>query len=193
MSSHYRKVQTSIWLDAKFCALSDDAKLLFLMLLTHPGMTSIGAIRASVATLASDLGWTAPRTRRALQASLDAGMAEMDERLILLPNFLRYNRPENPNVVKSWARGFSELPECGLKRVCLSRAKAFAEGLGEAFRKAFREAFAEAIAKGMRNQEQEQKHLYPIQGGTNPEVGVTTDSQDKALGQTLSRGRRAAR
>ncbi len=41
----YRKVETRIWNDATFRSLSDDGKLLFLFVLTHPSQTSLGAMR----------------------------------------------------------------------------------------------------------------------------------------------------
>ena len=44
----YRKVDPKIWNDEKFRELSDSAKLLFLFLLTHPHMTPLGAMRATV-------------------------------------------------------------------------------------------------------------------------------------------------
>jgi hypothetical protein len=82
-------------------------------------------------------------------------MVRHDEQaaLIWLPNFLKYNAPENPNVVRSWQASLDLLPECGLKdelmRACRNLVatlpKGFAEGLPEPFR------------KGLRNQEQEQE------------------------------------
>lgn len=46
--ARYRKIDSRIWNDAKFRELSDNGKLVFLMLLTHPSMTSLGAMRATV-------------------------------------------------------------------------------------------------------------------------------------------------
>ena len=47
--ARFRKIDPRIWNDAKFAALSSEAKLLFLYLLTSPAMTILGAlpIRAS--------------------------------------------------------------------------------------------------------------------------------------------------
>jgi hypothetical protein len=59
--SQYRKVDTRIWNDAQFCGLSDDGKLVFLLLLTHPNMTSLGAMRATLAGLAEEIGWEPER------------------------------------------------------------------------------------------------------------------------------------
>lgn len=153
--SRYRKVDPRIWNDEKYRALSDDGKLVFLMLLTHPSMTALGAMRATPGGLAEELGWAPERLREAFGEALSKGMAKHDAsaHLICLPSFIKYNQPESPNVVKAWVGAFDLLPECPLKREVLQRAKAYAEGLPQGFRKAFGEAFA----KSMPNQEPEQE------------------------------------
>lgn len=151
MAAKYRKIDTRIWNDAKFSNLSDQGKLVFFMLLTHPNMTSLGAMRASLAGLAEELGWLPEAFREAFREALAKGMVEHDQKacLIALPNFVKYNPPESPNVVKAWAAAADLLPECRLKTLVIQRAKAFAEGFGE--------AFAKAYLKTMPNQEQEQE------------------------------------
>ncbi len=137
--------------------MSDSGKLAFLFLLTHPHMTALGAMRATVAGLAEELGWDAEGFRKAFHEALQKGMAEHDAKacLIALPNFIRYNSPESPNVVKAWVGSLDMLPECPLKNRTISRAKDFAEALPEAFAKALPEAFAKGIP--YQEQEQEQK------------------------------------
>jgi hypothetical protein len=143
--ARYRKVDPRIWNDAKFSAVSDDAKLLFLYVMTHPHSTALGAFRATIPGLSAELNWPVARGREAFGQLTAARMIEHDEQagFIGLPNFLKYNRPESPNVVRSWSEGFHLIPECGLKDRLAARMKAFAEGLGEGFRKAFGEAFPE--------------------------------------------------
>lgn len=155
MSSTYRKVDTRIWNDAKFCALDDRGKLAFLMLLTHPSMTAVGAMRATLGGLGEELGWGAEAFREAFAQAHSRGMVEHDPRanFIGLPKFLEYNRPESPNVVKAWARSFDLLPECEHKTRLLTRCKGYVQGLDEAFQ----QALEQAIAKAMPNQEQEQE------------------------------------
>lgn len=153
--ARYRKIDPRIWNDQKFRELSDNGKLVFLMLLTHPHMTAIGAMRGTMGGLADELGWSVEAFREAFREASAKGMAEHDERasFVALPNFVKYNAPESPNVVKAWNAALDLLPECPLKSVVIQRAKAFAEALPEAFTKALPEAFA----KGMPNQEQEQE------------------------------------
>jgi hypothetical protein len=163
--ARYRKVDPRIWNDAGFRQLSDSGKLAFLFLITHPNMTSLGAMRATLPGLAAELEWSAEDFREAFGEALQQGMVEHDGKahLVALPNFIRYNAPESPNVVRAWVGAVDLLPECDLKTLVLQRAKASAEGLS----KAFAQAFGEAFAKAMPNQEQEQKQeqTYPPSHG----------------------------
>jgi hypothetical protein len=151
----YRKIDTRIWNDAKFIALSDKGKLAFLFLLTHPHMTSLGAMRATLPGLASELRWDAEAFGEAFREALRKGLVEHDDKacFVGLPNFLKYNGPESPNVVKSWSESLDLIPECDLKSRLLNRVKGFVEGLS----KGFAEALPEAFAKGMPNPEPEQE------------------------------------
>ena len=151
----YRKIDPRIWNDAKFRQISDSGKLLFLFLLTHPHMTSLGAMRATIPGLAAELGWKEKALAEALAEALAKGIAKHDPEasLLWLPNFLKYNGPESPNVVKSWVNAVDMLPECGLLSRVFEATKAYTEGLGEGFRKALPKAFA----KGMPYQEQAQE------------------------------------
>ena len=155
----YRKVDTRIWNDEKFMALSDTGKLAFFFVMTNPHMTAIGAMRGTVPGLAAELGWKLPKFSRAFMEAVRKGMIDYDEgsAFIALPNFLKYNPPESPNVVKSWRDAIDMLPECAGKIRLASRCVAFAEGLPKGFHEALPKAFREVFAKSMPNQEQEQE------------------------------------
>ena len=151
----FRKVDPRIWNDCKFRSLTDSAKLAFLFVLTHPSLTHLGAMRATVEGLAAELGWSTEAFRDAFGEALSNGMAKHDSKACFfwLPNFLKYNKPESPNVVKAWEQSIDLLPECTLKTALIRHGKAYAEGLG----KAFGEALPEAFRKPMPNQEQKQE------------------------------------
>jgi uncharacterized phage protein (TIGR02220 family) len=159
----YRKVDPKIWNDRKFRSLSDNGKLVFLFLLTHPHMTALGAMRATVPGLGAELEWKEKAFREAFQEALLKGMVKADEKacFVWLPKFLRYNTPESPNVVRAWAKAADDIPECNLKEQCLQGAKALLEGYHEGYQKAFAEAFPEASRKPSPNQEQEQEQDIP--------------------------------
>lgn len=181
--AHYRKIDARIWNDAKFRDMSDRAKLVFFMLLTHPHMTSIGAMRASINGLASEMGWPAKAFGEAFGEALEKGMVKHDERacFIWLPRFLKYNGPESPNVLRAWAKSIDVLPECQLKNDAIQNVKAFAEGLSEGFRKAFQEAWAHPSP----NQEQEQEQEQDIRTPLPPNGGKRANGIDHELEQAI--------
>ncbi|MGB0419017.1 MAG: hypothetical protein ACPGF8_05450, partial [Opitutales bacterium] len=155
----YRKIDSRIWNDEKFRELSDNGKLVFLFLLTHPHMTALGAMRATIPGLASEIGWSQKAFAEAFREAFAKGMAKHDEKacFLWLPNFLKYNKPESPNVVKAWESSLDLLPECALKSLLIQCVKDFTEGLTEGFQKALPEAFAKAMPYQEQEQEQEQE------------------------------------
>lgn len=170
--SRYRKIDVRIWNDEKFRGLSDDGKLIFILVLTHPNMTAIGAMRGTLPGLAAEMGWLPDRLSEAFREALSKGIVEHDEKAscIALPNFLRYNPPESPNVVKAWEASLDLVPECTLKRVTIQRAKDFLKGKTKAFAEALPKAFAEALPKPMPYQEQEpEQDQEPKQVGRDDE------------------------
>lgn len=152
--ARYRKIDTRIWNDAKFREMSERGQLAFLFALTHPNMTMLGAMRATIPGLAAEYGHNIPEKsfRKAFHEGLSKGMVKHDEMASLLwfPNFLKYNKPESPNVVKTWPEAFDLLPEGPMKAQLLQHLKDFMEGMSAAFQQAFRESFAEGCAKGCR-------------------------------------------
>lgn len=175
MKPRYRKISVRIWGDEKFRELSDRGKLAFLFCLTHPNLTGIGAMRATMAGLAAEIGWSEKAFREAFREPLAKGMARVDERAcaVTLPRFIKHNPPESPNVVKSWKNIPDSLPECALIDDQIGACASFIlnemEDDKKGFAKAFREAFPKALPKdyreGLANQEhmhkQEQKHTPP--------------------------------
>ena len=161
--ARYRKIDPRIWNDEKFRTMSHEGQRLFLFVLTHPALTMIGAMRATQSGLSEELGLDAKAFREAFGEALSKGMLKYDEKafLLWLPNFLKYNAPESPNVVKSWGSALDLLPECDLRKEVLSSAKAFISTMSKAFTealpKAFDEALPKAISKTIPNQEQEQE------------------------------------
>lgn len=136
--AHYRKIDVQIWNDAKMVSLKPGAKLAFIFLITHPNMTSIGAMRATIPGLAAELGVT-PKDFSEVFAK---GLAKHDEKslCVFLPNFMKYQAAESPNVIKNWVKQFAYIPEGLLKDEAIGSLKAYVEGMPEGFRKAFNEA-----------------------------------------------------
>lgn len=157
--ARYRKIDVRLWGDEKFLALSGlepSGKALWIYFLTSPNTNSIpGLFRAGEAAMAEELGWPLKGFREAFAELFREGLANADwkARLVWLPNAIKYNRPDNPNVVTSWSVSWDELPECKLKCLAYETLKLFVEPLGEGFAK----AFAKACPNRMPNKEQEQE------------------------------------
>jgi hypothetical protein len=157
--SRYRKIDTRIWGDVRFRELSSpppSGKYLWLFLLSGPQTSNIpGLFRAGEMALAEELGWSLEGFRKAFAEPWSKGLVKADwnARVVWVQNAIKYNAPENPNVVKSWSSTWDDIPECALKLEAYERLKAFTEGLG----KGFAEAFVQGCGKGMPNQEQEQE------------------------------------
>jgi hypothetical protein len=169
--SHYRKIDVKIWNDEKFVSLSVHGQLAFVMLLTHPMMTALGAMRGTPGGLVEELcrGDEGLREafREAFRDIFGKGMAEHDEKssVIALPNFLRYNLPESPNVVKAWVKAAELIPESRLKDLTIQRAVGYAEALSKGFKEAIPEAFRKATPKPS-------PKTYPYQRAESSEPGA---------------------
>lgn len=170
--ARYRKIDPRIWNDEKFASLSHEGQRAFLFILTHPSMTSLGAFRATKEGIEAELGIDTKGFAKPFQELLSKGLIKYDEScfLVFAPNFLKYNQPENPNVVKGWAGCLDLLPECPLLAEVLQRAKscasansktskAFSEALGRVT-ETLSERYAKQLSKGLAIQKQEQEQEY---------------------------------
>ncbi len=156
----YRKVDPRIWNDAKFRTLSDDGKLAFLFVLTHPQMTALGAMRGTISGLAEELRWDVARMRDAMSDAIrhDMVVVNADASFICLPKFLRYNEPEGPNsVTKAWLDALDLIPECAEKADLISNCRKYLDGKSDAFRHAIGHAIWDAFGMPCPIQEQEQE------------------------------------
>lgn len=165
--ARYRKIDVRMWNDRKFRELSDNGKLAFILLLTHPDTTQIGTIRTRVSNLADELGWQRDAMSHAIQEVTLNGMIDADEKagLMVINNFLKYNAPSSPNAFKSWCELIDLMPECDLLDKHVARLKTFVDGLSVGMRNAIPNDLIDAIKDAMsrtngqpcRTQEQEQE------------------------------------
>lgn len=169
--AHYRKVDVRIWNDAKFNNLSHLGKLAFVLLITHPSMTMLGAMRATPEGLAAELKADPEAFREAFAEGLSKGLMQYDQEAacVWLPNFLKYQTAESPNVIRNWVSQVEFIPECTLKTLAVAGLQAYAEGLNEAFAKAFREAFAKAFPESVSS-----KQLAVSESKAPSQVGEVT-------------------
>lgn len=184
--SRYRKIEVRTWSDEKFRKLSaipPSGQGLWFFLLTGPHTTAIpGLFRAGRAAMAEELNWEQEDFDEAFREVSDKGMAKADfkAKLVWLPNAIRHNKPESPNVVRGWRVELDLLPECELKREAMVGIRKALERAGASFVKAFDELLMpekddleksstkastkpslKASSKASPNQEQEQEQEYP--------------------------------
>ena len=122
----YRNIETRIWNDEKFGQLDQRGKLAWLCLLTHPIMTPMGAGVVPPLLLDQvldiDRGWCGDSNcedsqggcehtgERYLERFKEASLVYRDNHLVIVRNYLVYNRPDNPNQLASWVSICEELP-----------------------------------------------------------------------------------
>jgi len=176
----YSKVSRRKWNDERVQALSwppPNGLTLWDRLLTGPELGVIpGAFQAWEAGLAQALRWKLEGFRQAFGEVLREGLARADWSvgLVWVPKAIEHNKPESPNVVRSWRDSWEELPECALKAEIYESLRAYlCESMGEPYVKAFdeacrkpstkpsRKAFGKASSKPWPNQEQEQEQDQP--------------------------------
>lgn len=173
--ARYKKIDVRIWNDAKFNALSSDAQLIFLYLLTSPQTTMLGAVPVDKHTVSRILKFDDIRYGIGYKQLSQYGMLEYDEAGIFwIKNFLKYNPPENPKVVISYASLLDLFPECPLLikiaksvlRACEARGDSYVNALHPEFKKLAKYDIAKGmpygIAYGMPYQEQEQEQEQEI-------------------------------
>jgi hypothetical protein len=112
MTRDYGKVRAQFWDDDALRELSIEANYLALYLITSRHTNAIGCFRLPIAYILNDTRLDKKSLERALAELHQAGYAVPCERTpwIFIPNFLRHNPPENPNVWRKCARELSELP-----------------------------------------------------------------------------------
>ena len=169
--SRYRTVHCLIWNDDKFPFISDRCQLLWFHLRTTPMSNPLGCYKASLEGLAAEKRWPLKRYAETFQEGLDKGFWRYNERfhVVYFPNHFKYNRPENPNVLKGWLKGWAEIPDCDLKAECLQQLKSFAEGWDKAFRNVLA-TFGVTFAKQEQEQEREQDYTNSDDYGLSTEV-----------------------
>ena len=155
--ARFRKIDPRIWNDERFVGLSERQKLVFFFLLTHPHQTALGGFRTTLEGLSVEIGIPLTSFRRAFVKVEKTGMVEFCRRhhALVLPNFLRYNRPQSPNVVKSWGKaastGLELIPECDLKTLLVERTIRFVSALGPSFTHAIPKELSDILDRASRN------------------------------------------
>ena len=165
----YRKVDPRIWNDAKFHSFSIEAKMIFLYILTSPRLTRIGALPMRKSSVFEEITPSPTPCATPWEAGLselcESGVLDYDDRgLFFVRNFLKFNAPDNPSVVKGWQVDFDCLPECALLASIVDKARESCESRGKNFEAIFAtlnlpkiDRVGHGVEHPVPHQEQEQK------------------------------------
>ncbi len=145
-----RLVGTDHHNDEAFLDLSRDARLVYLHLITHPQMTSLGLLRMTVGGLADECDLDRQSCDVALRDLAAIGRIEVGKRCVALSaDYLE--EPANPSVVMGWGRIIDLLPSTDLVRRRVDRAVSMvrerAEQVGTEKSAAWLDAIPEAMAR----------------------------------------------
>lgn len=123
----YRKVEPRMWDDERFAALSPEAKLTWLCILTGPHTTALpGLSVCGVASLAEAIRYGIDTVSKALDELVAKGLvkANLGARVILVPNAPRYNPCPNVKVLKGWLSLWKNVPDCAEKYAYIKHLRA---------------------------------------------------------------------
>ena len=123
----FGKIHRSFWTSPEIRALGESPRTLAAYLLTGPHSTMLGCFRIPDAYVAEDLGWDVEGVRLAFAALADIGFALRDEvsKWVVIPNFLKWNCPENPNQVKALKKVFAAVPDFEFMPALVASISAF--------------------------------------------------------------------
>lgn len=173
VDSRYIRIATKFWQDEKARRLSDDAKLLYLYVLTSPHSNMAGYYVLPKPYVAYDLQWLPERLDKALAELLRTGLIKYCEQndVVFIPNFFKYNPIQNRNQAVGVAKRVSELPANTLQKDFLAAVKRFAQP--------FLELFAERLTEWFGNTETE------TETDTDTETETETESKPDPVVSSL--------
>jgi hypothetical protein len=147
LKKRYRKIHCTIWNEERFASISNNAKLAYFYILTHPNMTALGAMRGTANGIAAELGVSTS----AVNELLNIHLVQYDPATscLYVPDFIEWQAPESTNVVKAWAKSFDLIPDGIFKRQVVLEAHAYIRTLSTPFQVAFDKALKEAFPKGL--------------------------------------------
>ncbi|WP_302295667.1 hypothetical protein [Parasutterella excrementihominis] len=179
--ARYRKIDVRMWNDRKFRELSDNAKLAFILLLTHPDTTQIGTVRTRVSNLADELGWQRDAMSHAIQEVTLNGMIDADEKagLMVINNFLKYNAPSSPNAFKSWRELIDLMPECDLLDRHIASLKTFVDSLSAGMRNAIPNDLMDAIKDAISHVNEQPSRIQEQEQEQEQETYTRTEKNEK--------------
>lgn len=201
MSVKYRPVYQRLWSDRRFLACGDDARLLFLFLLTCPSLPIPGVIIGGDAALAEQIGWTVERFQERFRELVTNGLEVAREgRIVWLKNALKYQPPANPNMIKGWSKTWDDVPEGQLRSELWEALKIACKSWSVLFSKLFAQPSRPRIDNGSANgssngsdtgfshkHQHEHKHQHDLEEEERAAATIDSDTAAALAKQTWAR------
>ena len=153
----YRKLYPRFWRDEKVLTLTLEEKAVAFYCLTGPQSNRCGIYVLSPGAAAEDCG-TLPQTfakRFGVVVKTLFWKFDSTFRVLYIPRWWKWNRPDNPNVFQACLADIKELPQCSLLQEFMSNS----EYLPETFRVTFANVLSN-VGGNPRAQEQEQEQEF---------------------------------
>ena len=143
--AEYAKIYKKMWNNSKFRNLTEDAKFLWVYILSCPHSSLSGIFVITQLYIQSDLGWLAKRLDKAFAILLAKDFIgyDYDNAVILIPAWFEHNNFTSNNQLKKANAELSELPQTYL----LQELKAIVDGLPDDI--PFAKGLAIPLAKGL--------------------------------------------
>jgi hypothetical protein len=184
--ARYRKVYPRIWRNNDFLAMSSDDKTLTFYCLTGPHMNRIGLCVLSIGNAAEETGLpiSKVKTRLAHICNVFGWRYDAASRVLWVPSWWEWNKPENANVLKGALRDVTEVPHSAWHEEWARETTKVCERLGVTLGERYEEVSRKS-PKRLAIQEQEQEQDLTLEetlpkrsaSRTQPPDAVTVDAE----------------
>lgn len=145
----HRLIHSIEFLSPEFQELDNDHRVVWLYCKAGPQSTSVGIYRLSTALAVEDLrNLTAIEFDARLLAVCERYHWRLDglARVLWMPDWLEKNPPQSPNVVTSWVKLLSNVPDCALKFEAINAMGEYLKGFKHSFLEPF-DAYRKRLSK----------------------------------------------
>jgi hypothetical protein len=116
----YGKIHSSFWTSQDIREAGEDGRVLAAYLLTSPHSNMLGCFRVPLAYVSDDLKWPLQRVLEGFEKLSQRVWLTFDKgsEWVVIHKFLKWNQPENPNVVRAAEKLFAQIPgSSGVKAI----------------------------------------------------------------------------
>ena len=194
----FGRIYSTIWMDARFCQLDDQDKLLFLYLLSSDRCNSIGLFPLGLGAMEDEYGQDRQSIMLGLAHLETVGLIMYDSGWVCFNKFLKWNPPSSPNHAKKCAVDLNYMMKAGAPKefVCsfLTVVRPILSGIQckdkDSYWEAFRDALdsnqaAETVGGRYALQDCLTGNYKKVETSTSEVLPKYSQSTTPALGKTL--------